>query len=212
MSRERVVIADDHAPTRAGIREALEQGGFDVVAAVARADTAVEAALQHRPDVCLLDVHMPGSGITAAEELSSQLPGTAVVMLTVSTEDDDLFAALRAGALGYLLKGMDPDRLPEALRGVIRGEAALPRSLTLRLIDEFRAKGSRRIPLPGRRPVELTGREWEVLEALREGLTTKQIAERLSVAPVTVRTHVAALLRKLRVEDRGAAIRLFDEP
>lgn len=211
MSGERVLIADDHPPTRAGVRDALEAGGFVVVAEVGRADTAVEAALEQQPDVCLLDIRMPGSGITAAEQICSQLPGTPVVMLTVSTNDDDLFAALRAGALGYLLKGMDPDRLPDALRGAMRGEAALAPHLTARLIDEFRARGSRRIPLPGRRAVELSGREWEVLAGLREGLSTKEIAERMSVAPVTVRTHVAALLRKLRVKDRDAAIRLFDE-
>ena len=162
--------------------------------------------------MCLLDIHMPGNGIAAADAIRRRLPGTAIVMLTVSEDDGDLFDALRAGASGYLLKDIDPARLPHALQGVLEGEAAMPRTLVARVLEEFRSRGSRkRVLLPGRRPPELTPREWEVLELMREGLATAAIAERLFVEPVTVRTHVAAILRKLHVPDRKSALRLFDE-
>ena len=207
-----VLIADDHAPTRAGVRGALGDGGFAVVAEANRADAAVDGALRERPDVCVLDINMPGSGIAAAARITEQLPDTAVVMLTVSREDEDLFASLRAGALGYLLKDMDPRRLAAALRGVLSGEAALPRTLVARVIGEFRAAERRpSLPLVRRRGAKLTAREWEVLELLREQLTTAQIAHRLGLADVTVRRHVSSILAKLRVPDRRAMARLFVE-
>jgi DNA-binding NarL/FixJ family response regulator len=207
----RVVIADDHAPTRSGVRTSLEHGGFEIVGEAGDATAAVDIARRRRPDVCLLDIHMPGSGIAAATRITDELPDTAVVMLTVSRNDDDLFDALRAGASGYLLKDTDPARLPFALRGVLSGEAALPRTLVARLIDEFRDRGRyKRVPMLGARGAMLTSREWEVLELLREGLSTKEIAERLFLAPATIRSHVAAILRKLRVPDRAAAIRMLE--
>jgi DNA-binding NarL/FixJ family response regulator len=208
----RILIADDHPPTRAGVRAALEQRGFEVCAEAADASGAVEAAVREAPDVCLLDIHMPGSGIRAAGQITSQLPETSVVMLTISRTDDDLFDALRAGASGYLLKDMDPGRIANALQGVLAGEAALPRSLTARVIDEFRQRGRRRrLPLTGARGVDLTSREWEVLELMRQGHSTAEIAGRLFVSRVTVRRHVSSILRKLRVESREDAIARFDE-
>jgi DNA-binding NarL/FixJ family response regulator len=207
----RVLIADDHPPTRAGVQAALERDGFTVCAQVSDARSAIEAARRERPEVCLLDIHMPGDGIYAAETIARELPETAVVMLTVSRTDADLFNALRAGASGYLLKDIDPVRLPLALRGVLDGEAALPRRLVSLLIEEFRErKRRRRIPVLGRRGVELTDREWEVLEAMRQGLTTDEIAARLFISPVTVRTHISAILRKLHVPTREAALELFE--
>ena len=207
----RVIVADDHPPTRAGVRIALEANGFEVCAEVGNAASAIEAARRELPDVCLLDIHMPGDGIHAAEEISRELPETAVVMLTVSRTDSDLFDALRAGASGYLLKDIDPARLPLALHGVLEGEAALPRQLVALLIEEFRErKRRRRIPLRGRRSAELTDREWEVLELMRQGCSTEEIAARLFISPVTVRTHVSAILRKLLVPTREAAIELLE--
>jgi DNA-binding NarL/FixJ family response regulator len=208
----RVVIADDHVPTRAGVRGSLEDAGFVVCADVGSGPAAVAAALRYDPDVCLLDVNMPGGGIEAAGEIAAALPNTQIVMLTASREDDDLFAALRAGASGYLLKDTDPDRLPFALRGVLSGEAALPRALVARVIEEFRDRGRRRrLPVLRRLNVDLTDREWEVLELLREELSTKEIAQRLSISDVTVRRHVGTVLKKLQVKDRAAAARLLDE-
>jgi DNA-binding NarL/FixJ family response regulator len=207
-----VLLADDHAAVRAGIRLALAGEGFEVVAEAADGPEAVSAALATRPDIALLDVNMPGSGIKAAEEIVSALPFTTVVMLTVSRDDDDLFAALRAGASGYLLKDTDPGRLPFALKGVLEGEAALPRGLVARLIEEFRTRGKRRrLPLMRQRGVELTDREWEVLEFLHDGLSTAEIADRMSISPVTVRRHVSEILKKLRVTSREEAVKLMKE-
>ncbi|WP_339571101.1 response regulator [Pseudokineococcus sp. 5B2Z-1] len=140
----RVVVVDDHAALRGGVRAALEADGFTVVAEGATARRAVELAVEHEPDVLLLDVHMPGSGVAAAQEVSRRLPGTAVVMLTASQDEEDLLGSLRAGARGFLLKDMDPARLGAALRGVLAGEAALPRALVARVLEELRAA-----PAPG---------------------------------------------------------------
>ena len=165
-----------------------------------------------RPDVALLDIHMPGGGIAAAAEITAHVREVAVVMLTVSRSDDDLFDALRAGARGYLLKDMDPDRVPIALRGVLNGEAALPRSLMGKVIAEFQDRDAR----PRRRalPVNarLSSREWEVADGLGKGLTTNEIADLLFIGDNTVRTHIAAILRKLRVSTREEAVELLREP
>jgi DNA-binding NarL/FixJ family response regulator len=205
-----VLIADDHPPTRAGVRTALEVAGFRVCAEAGSGPAAVDAAVTHLPDVCLLDINMPGNGLVAAAAIAEEVPSTAIVMFTVSRDDDDLFQALRAGAVGYLLKDTDPDRLPAALDGVLAGEAAMPRALVARVIEEFAHRDRRRrLPLVNNRPVRLTSREWETLDAMRDGLSTAEIAEQFGVAPVTVRTHISAILRKLRVKDRQEALRLI---
>jgi DNA-binding NarL/FixJ family response regulator len=205
-------VADDHPSARAGIKDSLVGHGFQVVAEAGDAAAAVDAVLQWQPDVALLDVFMPGGGIAAAARIHEQLPDVAIVMLTVAADDDHLFAALRAGASGYLLKDTDPARLPAALTGVLAGEAALPRALVARVITEFQGRSRRRMPLLGKRPgVVLTSREWEVLELLKNGKSTSQVATMLGMAPVTVRTHVAAILRKLQVPDRESAFALLDD-
>jgi DNA-binding NarL/FixJ family response regulator len=209
--KTRVLIADDHPPTRAGVRLALERAGFTICAEAWTAEGALEAALRERPDICLLDIHMAGSGIAAAMKISSRVPTTSIVMLTVSLEDDDLFAALRAGAVGYLLKTTDPGRLPHALEGVMNGEAALPRSLVSRVLAEFRDGSRRRRPAIGPGARELTDREWQILELLSEGLTTADIAARLFISQATVRTHIASTLHKLRAPDRKTAIALLKQ-
>jgi DNA-binding NarL/FixJ family response regulator len=205
----RVVIADDHAPTRADILATLEADPrFTVCGEAADAAAAIEAAIAERPDVCVLDVNMPGGGVAAAWEISSRLPATKVVMLTVSSENRDLFASLRAGASGYLLKEMDPARLPHALADVLNGEAALPRALVARVVEEFRDRTPRRRKLIADGPfAELTSREWQVLDLLRQGLSTSEIARRLVISPVTVRTHVNSILRKVRAPDRESLLR-----
>ncbi len=208
----RVLIADDQARARAAVRSALDgDPAFEVCGEAADADGAVETATEVRPDVCVLDINMPGSGIAAARRIRALLPDTAIVMLTVSRQDADLFDALRAGASGYLLKDIDEDRLGPALQQVMRGEASLPGTLVTRLVEEFRDREARRVPLREQGAARLTGREWDVLELMRAGLTTNEMAERLFVSPTTVRTHVSAVLRKLRVEDREAAVRLVTQ-
>jgi DNA-binding NarL/FixJ family response regulator len=208
----RVLLADDHAPTRAGVRLALEGSEFTVVAEAHDARSAVAAAIRDSPDICVLDIRMPGGGIEAAAEIAERLPGTVIVMLTVSRDDEDLFAALRAGAAGYLLKDTEPERLPGALQAAADGEAAMSPVLVARLMEEFRSREQRRrLPMLRRRGVRLTDREWEVLELLREGTSTAAIAQRLAISPVTARRHISVILRKLDVPTRAAAVRLLEE-
>jgi two-component system, NarL family, nitrate/nitrite response regulator NarL len=210
----RVLVADDHAPTREDVRVAVEADPrFTVVALAGDAAEAVQAALREQPDVALLDMRMPGGGAAAAWEITARLPGTRAVMLTVSRSDEDLFAALRAGAAGYLLKDMPFEALGNELADVLEGKIALPPELVLRLVEEFRDSAPRRRALLGQSGgAQLTSREWQVLDFLRQGLSTSEIARRLFVSPATVRSHVAAVLRKLRVPDRESAIRLFEGP
>ncbi|HVR05879.1 MAG TPA: response regulator transcription factor [Solirubrobacteraceae bacterium] len=203
----RVVIADDHPAIRMGVRKALQGGGFDVVAEAADRDGAVEAVLREHPDICLLDINMPGGGIKAVAILAHAAPATAVVMLTVSTSPQDMLAALRYGAKGYLPKDTSPARLPAALGGVLKGEAALPRTLVGRVLHEFR-----HLPDPQEAPVhvdgvQLTTRESEILRMLRAGRSTVEIGERLSLSPVTVRRHISTGMAKLGAADRDEAIR-----
>lgn len=207
-----MVLADDHAPTRAVVRAALERGGFVVQAEVATAADAVAAVVESSADVALLDIRMPGDGVRAASAISASGTGTAIVMLTVSKDDEDLFGALRAGAVGYLLKGLDPDELLAALRSILSGDAVLSGSLVARLLSEFRGRERRRfLRRAGAGNTQLSTREWEVLDLMADGLGTAAIADRLFVAPVTVRSHIANILRKLHVPDREAAVRLLHE-
>ena len=204
-----VVMADDHARMRGRIRQALEAGGCVVCGEGTTAAEAVALALEHRPDVALLDIHMPGNGITATREITRCLPGTAVVMLTASAEDDDLFDSLRAGAVGYLLKDTDPSMLVDVLRGALLGEAAMSRRLVSRVLEEFRSPAIRRFARRSRAAAKLSAREWEVMELLGQGLSTDEVAGRLFVSPTTVRVHVSSVLRKLRVKDRESAFKLL---
>jgi DNA-binding NarL/FixJ family response regulator len=210
--RIRVLVADDHRSARAAVRAILEEeSDFEVCAEAGDARGAVRLALAERPDICLLDVDMPGGGIKAAAEISEALPETVVVMLTVSGEDSDLFDSLRAGATGYLLKDTDPDRFPADLRGALDGEGTLSRSLVGRVIGQFRNNSRRRVSLEDGGAASLTSREWQVLELLQKNTTTAEIAKQLFVSPVTVRRHIGEILKKLRVPNRAAALRLLGE-
>jgi len=182
----RVVIADDHAHIRSRVRAALEAGGCEIVGEGASAKDAIGLTLEHRT-----------------------VPQTAIVMLTQSTESDDLFDALRAGASGYILKGTDPAALPSALRAVLAGEAAMSPALVMRILDEFRAPKTRRFARESAAAGKLSAREWEVMELLADGVSTKDVASRLFLSPTTVRVHVCAVLRKLSLTDRESAYRVL---
>jgi DNA-binding NarL/FixJ family response regulator len=205
-----VVVADDHVPIRETVCEILESGGFTVLGQAGDANGAISLVRTRRPAVCLLDINMPGDGIAAARTISADVPETAVVMLTVHLDDNHLFDALRAGARGYLVKGTPPEELTRSLRAQLEGEPALSPRLAMRILDEFGAAGSRRVHVPERGYVQLSPREAEVLDLLRQGLSTSLVAQRLFVSPVTVRSHVAAVVKKLNASDRSEALRLFD--
>lgn len=203
--RIRVLVADSSPSARGRIRRGIADS-CDVCAEAGDAATAVAAALRERPDVCLLASQLPGDAIAATAEITSNLSDTAVVVVGDQPADPDLFAALDAGATGYLLNSADIARFSIALHRAAEGEAVLPRSLVVRLIDRLREHDHlQRAP----RLRELTKREFEVLELLRQGLSTAEIAERLFVARVTVRSHIASGLRKLQTPDRATALRLL---
>jgi DNA-binding NarL/FixJ family response regulator len=207
----RVLIADDHAPTRDDVRRALTAGGLTVCAEAADAAHAVQLALETKPDVCLLDLRMPGGGVAAAWEIAARLPTTKVVMLTVSAEDADLFSALRAGAVGYLVKDMDLRLLPLELTNVADGKAAIPRTLVTRMVKQFHTNEPRfrTTAVETETGPRLTSREWDVLAGLAEGLSTRDIARRLQLKPSGVRAHISAVVQKLGVESRQGAVDFF---
>jgi DNA-binding NarL/FixJ family response regulator len=201
----RVLLADEHPAERRDLRDLLEEEGFEVCAEASDATNTIVAARRELPDLCLIAVLLPGGGIRAAAEIASHHPRAAIVMLTETDNRDHLLDSVRAGAVGYLRRDMDPQRVPAALRGVLRGEAAIPRDLTAALVKEFQARGRRRSVVGRAGAAELTPREWEVAELLQDGVTTGYIAERLMVSPVTVRRHISSVLAKLGVANREEA-------
>jgi DNA-binding NarL/FixJ family response regulator len=209
MSRApRAVIADDQPIMRASARRLLEQDGFTVCGEASDADGAVEAAFREAPDICLLGVPIPGDVILATSQIATSLPQTAVVLLTASESRADLVDAIRAGAVGYLLKGMSEERLTSALRSVLAGEAAIPRGLVACLVRELQTQGRRRTIAGEHGHADLTARETEVMELMCEGRSTGEIAERLVLSPVTVRRHISEIVGKLGVDDREEAVAL----
>ena len=200
-----VLIADDEAAYRRGVREVLEADGFVVISEVGDASSAIAAATRLRPDVCLIEPELPGDGLGAIAKIAKASPTTLIIALSRSDRGEDVVAAFTRGSSGYLLKRLSGDRLGTTLRSAFRGEPALSRSLVPHLVGEIRRGSSRRLVLPDG-TVTLTAREWEVGELLREGRSTAEIAERLGVSPVTIRRHVSLLLQKLGVQSRQAAV------
>ena len=202
-----VLVADDDVAHRRAVRKALEANGF-VVAEARDAASAIGAATRLRPDIFLIEIELPGEGLNAIGRVARASPKTMIVVLSRSERAEDVVSAFTRGASGYLLKGIDGDRLASTLRGAYRGEPPLSRSLVPHLVDGIRRGSVRRLALPGG-AVTLTPREWEVGELLREGQSTTEIAERLGVSPVTVRRHVGLLLRKLGAKSREEAVELL---
>jgi DNA-binding NarL/FixJ family response regulator len=188
------------------------QADIEVVAEAADGDTAVALALEHRPDVVLMDVRMPGSdGLAATRRIVAdpELTDTRVVILTTFDLDEYVFEALRAGASGFLLKDTEPVDLLAAVRAVARGDALLAPSVTRRLIEEF--AGRLREPRPSGTLDVLTEREREVVALVGGGLSNDEIAERLVVSPATAKTHVSRAMVKLAVRDRAQLVVLAYE-
>ena len=208
----RVMIVDDHAFIRQAIRQALTTRDVEVVAEAASAEQALDLALEVRPDVLLLDLDLPGvSGLRLLRDLAPRLPETRIVMLTVSTAPDDVLAALRLGAAGYLTKDIDGDALLRAVRGVTDGEFAMPRRLVTRAIRELVSGGGLVGAGDTAALADLSRREHEILALLAGGLTDREIGESLTISVRTVETHVSNILRKLDVRNRAEAARRFVE-
>jgi DNA-binding NarL/FixJ family response regulator len=204
-----LLVASDEA-TLAGLRLALDDSGLQLVAGAADAEWAVAVAARERPDVCLLDADMPGDVVAATAAIARLEPAVSIVLLAAQRDETAMLDGLRAGAVGYLLKDMDPSRLRHALLGVTNGEAAIPRGLVPRLITELRLREhGTRLPVGAGEEAELTAREWEVLTLMEEGASTREMADRLGIAAVTVRRHISAVVDKLRVTDRDAAVSLL---
>jgi DNA-binding NarL/FixJ family response regulator len=198
----RVLIADDHPLFRDGLRIAL-QGVEDVevVGQAADTDGAVDAAARLQPDVCVMDLGMPGGGgVAATARLRVVAPGTAVLVLSMLDGDDTVFAAMRAGARGYLLKDADRAEIIRALRAVAGGEVVFSAALAAKVVGWFSGRTAV-TPFP-----QLTEREREILDLVARGLTNSAIAARLVVAEKTVRNHVSNVFTKLQVDNRAEAV------
>jgi len=201
----RILLVDDHPLTREALGSLLAQHGFAVVGEAADGAEALERAAELEPDLVLLDLSMPGvDGLTALPGIREAAPDCEVVVLTASGTEENLLAAIRGGAAGYLLKTEPPGRLISFLAGVANGEAALSGSIARRLLEEVRTGG--RTSVPDEIAKKLSAREVEVLLLLDEHLSTDDIAQRLFISEHTVRSHVKSLLRKLGVSSRREAL------
>jgi DNA-binding NarL/FixJ family response regulator len=204
----RVVIADDQALVRAGFRALLDaQGDITVVAEATDGDDAVRATAEHRPDVVLLDIRMPGvDGLEATRRITAddRLAEVRIVILTTFDLDEYVFEAIRSGANGFLVKDTEPAELLRAVRAVVAGDALLSPGVTRRLIEEFaaRAKDPKAVPGLG----ALTDREREVMALVGQGLTNDEIAERLYLSTATAKTHVSRTMIKLGARDRAQLV------
>jgi DNA-binding NarL/FixJ family response regulator len=207
LMQPRVLIVDDHPLTRDALATLLAGNDFDVVGQASDGQEAIELAGKLRPQLVLLDLSMPGlDGLSALPGLRAAVPDAEVIVLTASGTEDNLLAAIRAGAAGYLLKSEPPDKIVAFLRGVVRGEAALSGEVARSLLDQVREGGYRNGGVPDDIAGSLSAREVEVLLLLDEHLGTDDIAKRLFISEHTVRSHVKSLLHKLNVSSRREAL------
>jgi DNA-binding NarL/FixJ family response regulator len=191
------MLIADHGPTRMGIRMALN-GEVEICAEAGDAESAIRAAMNEQPDICLVGRDLPGDGIAAVRGICRAAPRAAVVVLAEIRDVDDLLAAVRAGAIGYVPDSLDAGRLRRIVGVVAANEAVVPRAMVLELLMELRSNGAG--------AEVLTGREAQVLGMVRRGHTTAAIAERLEITPVTVRRHISELVHKLGVRDRSELV------
>jgi two-component system nitrate/nitrite response regulator NarL len=206
----RMLIVDDHPLTRDGLAALLAGNGFEIVGEAGSGLEAIERARELQPDVILLDLSMPDlDGLSALPLLRTAAADCEVVVLTASGDEDNLLAAIRGGAAGYLLKTEPPERLVDFLHSAARGEAALSGAVARRLLDQVRNGKATDAGVPESVARKLSARELEVLLLLDDHLGTDQIAKRLFISEHTVRSHVKSLLRKLNVSSRREALELL---
>ncbi len=199
----RVLIADDHALFRDGLRSLLEARGVEVVGEAKNGREAIELARRHRPDIVLMDLTMPEvDGLTATRLVATELPDVRVVILTASDDEADLFEAIKSGAQGYLLKNLEADEFFQALASVMAGEPVLTPRLARRLLQELAQR-----PAAQEQAAALTDREREILELLVQGVTSnRELAERLFISENTVKYHLKNIMAKLHLENRAQVI------
>lgn len=205
MTPTRVIVADDHPTFRRGLGALLASlDGFELVGEAADGEVAIALAAAVQPDVVVMDLNMPVvNGVEATRQIIAADPRVAVLVLTMLEEDDSVFAAMRAGARGYVVKGADTDDVVRALESVARGDAVFGPAVATRVLSYLTR------PLAARDPVlfpELSDREREVLELIARGLPNSQIARTLTISPKTVRNHVSNVFTKLQVRDRSEAM------
>lgn len=201
----RALVVDDHPLFRRGVMAALTDNGIEVVGEASGGTTAVELAQQLQPDVIVMDLNMPPDigGVEATRRIVAARPSARVLVLTMFEDDESVFAAMKAGARGYLVKSSRPQQIVDAVRAVGEGEAIFSPAVATRLLDFFATA-----PRPSALP-ELTGREREVAGLMAAGKGNAAIARELFLTTKTVRNHVSNILRKLQVADRAQAINLF---
>ena len=203
MDKIRILIADDHPVFRFGLRALLNADAeMEVISEAASGEEAIEQAATLQPDIIVMDLNMPGvNGLEATRQIIQISPHIGILIITMF-DDDSIFAAIQAGARGYLLKGAAPEETLRAIRAVANGEAIFSASIAKRVMEFF----TRRPSLPSPVFPELTEREREVLVLIAQGYANPAIAERLSLSPKTVRNHVSNIFSKLQVADRAQAI------
>jgi len=206
----RILLADDHALFRAGLASLLAAWGHDVVGQAADGTAAVELATRLRPDIVLMDVAMPGGGgIGATREIAAAIPDVAIVMLTASEDIDDLFAAIKAGARGYLLKNLEAAELRGMLEAVARGEAAITPAIAARMLTELARPAVPAVQAAAsgpRDPDRLTERELDVLSLVVAGRRNKEMAVELGISENTVKFHLRNILDKLHAQSRAEMV------
>ena len=203
----RVMLVEDHPLVRSAVRQTLAAAGIELVGEAESAEEALDVVRQVDPNVLLVDIDLPGmTGVQLVRELAPRMPNCRIVMLTGSARSEDVLAAMRGGAVGYLTKDMAPEGLVRALLGMRSGDLPMPRRLAAQLVEQL-VRPSHSGNLPG----DLTEREVEVLRLVADGLTDREIANALTISPRTVETHVSNILAKLGVRNRAAAARMYRE-
>ncbi|MEA3339128.1 MAG: response regulator transcription factor, partial [Chloroflexota bacterium] len=206
----RLLLVDDHPLFLEGLRSLLVARGFTVVGVAHNGQAALEQSRALRPDVVVMDVHMPGGGgLQATRAIKAELPETKVIMLTIAEDDAHLFEAIESGAAGYLLKGLDANQFCSLLAGLLQDDTPLAPGLAARIVAEFSHRRGDREDRPDM--TKLTPHQEEILSLVAQGLIYKEVAQRLHLTEQTIKYHMSQILEKLRVENRAQAIAYYHQ-